>query len=690
MKCLKSLLLLALYINFQSLSQIENDVVEEQQLKSTYELDNANINDAAQLNRDVRFDLNVASRDELQSLEVLSIVQLDDVFLHKAKYGKFLSVYELKVIPSFNDETINELLPFVFVNDWGIHRSGKGLLKDVLDEENNYILAKTERALQTQRGYTTLASASNHYLGNPYKYYLRYRVARNHNFSMGLTMEKDAGEQFLWNHSKRQYGFDHLAMHFQIKNRGLLKNLILGNFSISTGQGLVFANGMYISKSSESVLFVKRNQLGLMPFNSILESGYFKGLAATLGFKKVDLTLFASQKRRDSELNADTNSLEDSYINSIYTSGFHRTTREFNTKNTVNQYDLGYNVRWSIPHFNMGQSSVFTGFKNIETGAKLDIIPQAYVYNNNAFRGSSNWVSSIDFNYYIRNINLFGELAQQMERGRALVLGTQCALGAKMDLALLYRNYNPYFNSFYANGFGEYFNNNDEQGAYAGAKYTHSRKLAFTAYYDLFKNKQLKYRQYSPGVGSEYLLSATYKPHKKINFYVQWRREVKLKNVSTDEEPLYRIAPASRSVITLALKYDMEQRFSLQTKFYKSDYYQTQRSSGLVLAQDIVYKAKKWSISTRFALFDTDGYDTRIYLYEKDVLYSFSFPAYQGKGIRYYLIAQYSLTKKVKLWLRWVHTQYHDRQRLGTAGELISGSQMDELKVQLKWLLGGR
>lgn len=690
MKCLKSLLLLALYIHLKCFSQTENDVVEDQQLKTTYELDNVNINDAVQLSRDVRFDLNSVSRDELQSLGILSITQLDNFFAHKTKYGKLLSIYELKVIPDFDNETIEEFLSFVFVRDLGIYRSGNGLLKDILDEDNNYIITRTERSLQSQRGYSIQASPGTQYLGNPYKYYIRYRIANNHNFSMGLTMEKDAGEQFLWDHSKRQYGFDHLVMHFQLKNRGLLKNLILGNFSVSAGQGLVFANGMYIAKSSESVLFVKRNQMGIMPFNSILESGYFKGLAATVALKKVDLTVFASQKRRDSEINSDTNSQGESYINSIYTSGFHRTIREFDTKNTVNQYDLGYNVRWSSPHFNIGHSSVFTSFQDVGTGLKLDIIPKSYVYNANAFRGSSNWVSSIDFNYYFKNINLFGELAQQMEKGRALVLGTQCALGAKMDLALLYRNYNPYFNSFYANGFGEYFNNNDEQGAYIGAKYTHNRKLVFTAYYDLFKNKQLKYGQYTPGLGSEYLLSATYKPHKKVSFYLQWRQSVKPKNLSADEGALYTVVPTLRSVITLALKYDLEQRFSLQTKLYRSVYHQTQRSTGLVLAQDMVYKVKKWSVSARFALFDTDGYDTRIYLYEKDVLYSFSFPAYQGKGLRYYLIAQYSLNKRIKLWVRWVHTQYHDRQSIGAAGELIRGSRADEVKVQLKWLLGAR
>ena len=90
--------------------------------------------------------------------------------------------------------------------------------------------------------------------------------------------------------------------------------------------------------------------------------------------------------------------------------------------------------------------------------------------------------------------------------------------------------------------------------------------------------------------------------------------------------------------------------------FYEDD----QKSKGFVAYQDLIYAPKSipFKVQTRFAIFDTDDYDTRIYAYENDVLYAFSVPAYYGKGTRFYLNLNYKLNRTFNFWLRYSQTYF--------------------------------
>ena len=67
---------------------------------------------------------------------------------------------------------------------------------------------------------------------------------------------------------------------------------------------------------------------------------------------------------------------------------------------------------------------------------------------------------------------------------------------------------------------------------------------------------------------------------------------------------------------------------------------------------------KPWSGGLRLQYCETDGYDSRIYAYENDVLYSYSIPAFSGKGYRYYINLQLDTGKRLSIWARWAQTLY--------------------------------
>jgi hypothetical protein len=71
-------------------------------------------------------------------------------------------------------------------------------------------------------------------------------------------------------------------------------------------------------------------------------------------------------------------------------------------------------------------------------------------------------------------------------------------------------------------------------------------------------------------------------------------------------------------------------------------------------------------------------------VYEKDVLYAFSIPAYTGKGIRTYLLAQYKIADKVTIWGRWAKFSYVNTKSTGSGLQEINGSLKNDFKVQIK------
>jgi outer membrane receptor protein involved in Fe transport len=87
----------------------------------------------------------------------------------------------------------------------------------------------------------------------------------------------------------------------------------------------------------------------------------------------------------------------------------------------------------------------------------------------------------------------------------------------------------------------------------------------------------------------------------------------------------------------------------------------------------------------RVQYFETGSYDSRIYAYESDVLYSFSIPSFSDKGFRYYVNASYAPSKNLTLWFRLAQTYYPQKATIGSGLEEIKGNRKTEIKCQFKY-----
>lgn len=82
--------------------------------------------------------------------------------------------------------------------------------------------------------------------------------------------------------------------------------------------------------------------------------------------------------------------------------------------------------------------------------------------------------------------------------------------------------------------------------------------------------------------------------------------------------------------------------------------------------------------------FNTDSYDSRIYAFERGLLYSFSFPMFYGEGLRYGLRLRADLSRRVMAMARCTVTNYFDRSAIGSGLQRIARSSQADMELQLR------
>ncbi len=620
-------------------------------------------------------DLNKATAEELRSLFILQEDQVEELIRHREENGSYLSVYELQSLHSFDTNTLYKLMPFVQVRD-NTNQMDASLLHRIFTEKNNYFVTRYERTLEDRKGYLPETDSASRYAGSPDKWYARFRVNRTGDFSFGFTMEKDAGETIAFDPSNKRMGFDYYSFHAQLQNKGRIKNIITGDYQAQFGQGLVLGGGFGMGKGSETITTVRRSNLGFMPYTSLNEFGFFRGAAVSYRLTpSLFIHSFGSQIYRDANLSSDTTS-DESFSSSMIATGFHRTPNEMAKRKLLRETNYGAVLQFKKRALDGG--AIFH-----QTLFSIPIFRTPSLYNQYSFSGDKNTNVSGYLNYTFNNITFFSEAAQTIGKGKALLAGVLSSLTPQLEVSLLYRKYDRDFQSLYSNAIAENTFPQNESGMYWGWKYLFSKKYSFTGYVDLFRFPWLRFRGYAPSNGNEWLLRFNYQPSKTIFIFLQAREENKIRNLS-DETTLYQTTIGRKRNYWINFDYVADTRWSFKTRAQFSTYRLTVTTKGFALMQDVSLNLGKLSFSARYALFDTDDYDNRQYVYENDVWLAFSFPAYYGVGTRHYALIHYKLTQKIDLWLRWAHTRYNDRDAIGSGGEMINGNTRNDLKFQAR------
>ncbi|MCH6233407.1 ComEA family DNA-binding protein [Cognataquiflexum rubidum] len=633
--------------------------------------------------------LNKTNAEELKSIFILTPAQVNSFIAYQNQFGKLISIYELQAIPDFDLETIYKLLPFVVLED---SDRMQGSLKDrILGSRDAYFIFRQNRVWETRKGYTpadTLANGAltSRYLGDPSNLYGRFRIQHSKDFSLGFTIDKDSGEQFIWNPNSKRYGFNFLSYHFTLYNQGKFRSISVGDFQMQTGQGLVFGAGFGVGKGAETITTVRRSTIGIRPYTSALEFGFFRGMAATYQAGPVNITLMASNAPRDGNLQIqlDTLETEEEIITSLQSSGLHRTATEISYKNRIREKNLGANIHYQSRKrdFQIGVNSLYTQFGQ-------DFQRNRQVYNQYEFFGKENHLHSLYFAYNFQNYFFFGETAVSKSGGKGSVLGMMSSLHPKLGFSVLWRRFDRHFHSFYGNAFSEGTRPINEHGVYFGLNYKPNQKFSWALYYDYFKFPWLRYRVYAPSSGNEWLTRFTYSPSRKILLFAQIREESKARNVSelpNNFQSSYQLSQGKKWNYAFNLDYAIDNHWSIKSRIMSSTFdFNGKKTRGFAISQDINVDYQKWRLSTRIVLFDTEDYDNRQFIFERNVLWLFSIPALNGQGMRYYILGQYKISPKLTFWARFGRTIFTDRDVIGSGLQEIQGNTITETVFQLQY-----
>ncbi|MCB9224823.1 MAG: helix-hairpin-helix domain-containing protein [Crocinitomicaceae bacterium] len=624
--------------------------------------------------------LNQTDFDELNRLGILTDIQIQSILNYTQKHGDMITIYELNAIEYLDVEAVEMILPFVRVGE-GEEKPFKW--RNAFKYGKQEVFLRYERVLSPKVGYVdvtdSLQSVNKKYLGSPDKYYVRYRNTYKDRVSWGLTAEKDAGEEFFKGNNKQ--GFDFYSGHLYFNDLWKIKRLAIGDYQFRVGQGLTMWSGFAMRKTAD-VTAARRYAGGLKPYTSVNENQFLRGVGANIEMGKFDLTVFGSYKKLDANLNTvdSTDLFFDNTFSSFQTSGYHRTVNEMDDKWAVGELITGGEIAYRGKTYRIGLASVYTKYDTPLSGTTKP-------YNAYKFNGQELLTSGINYRWYFRKLSFFGETAMSDNLKLGTVNGIAWHADPKLDLIILYRNYDKAFQSLYSTGFGESSDNSGEQGLYFGIKARLSKRISASAYYDQFQYTYFKWLTDDFSEGREVFTQFDFNINRRSSFYIRFRNKVTEKNTKEDLGGIDGQVKLNKTNVRLNYDQKINDQISLKSRIEWTRYaYDKDISHGLLMFQDVVYSFKKTPLKlySRFAVFDAGSYDARVYAYENDLLYVFSIPSYYNRGMRTYLMAKYEIGEHIDLWARWGLWSYENVQSISSGLEEIVGPRKMDFKLQLK------
>jgi len=666
-------LLLVLVLSAQERqSPLEDQLIEQLLEQIPEDMDPTDLLERWRFYMEYPLSLNAASAKDFQELIFLSPLKIEALIAYRTTYGLFQNLWELQAVPGFSIQDINQLLPFIQLGPKPPKSTSSW--KERLQDLKHDLIIRHAQQIETAQGYRITDADRARYLGDKNRYLVRYRARVSDKIQFSINMKKDAGEPFFAGNQK--YGFDFYSMSLSVKQPKKLKHIIIGDYALQLGQGLVLWNGLALGKGA-MIPQVARQGLGLRPYTSTLEYQYFRGIAATYQMKQFSITPFSSYNLIDATvLHTDSGR----YISSFGSTGYHRTVTENNNRKAASEWVSGLNMQYDQTHLSLGISAVHTAFDGFK------IPPPAF---RNQFDFSGNKLSQLHAYYNITQWNtyFYGEYARALGAGDALVVGMLRNLSPELSLVWMYRKYAKDYHQFWAQAVAETTGTRNEEGMYTGLVYQISRRLEWHSYFDIFRFPEPRYLADHSSKGVDFLSQIQFITYQKSKFSLRYRYRYREENHFPTGSIPNPLAPIDRNQFRMEYQYHASKLWSLRSRIELVSFQKHPQAAefGAMIFQDVFLNFKRLRTNFRMAYFSTESYASRIYAFENDILYAASIPAYDHRGFRIYINARVQLWSKLNLWLRVSRFHYLNRHELGSGLDRIDGSKRTEVKWQLRY-----
>ncbi|MDD8017393.1 MAG: helix-hairpin-helix domain-containing protein [Bacteroidota bacterium] len=587
-----------------------------------------------------------ATYGELTKVPFISPLLAEKILMFRDTV-RMVSVNQLLLIPEINWVLLAKITPFIILRD---DESGSSWYSITLAE----LRTRTEKRLQIQQGFQ-----KNKFLGDRNALYQRLKIG-NENIECAAVLEKDVGERM-------NDGF--IAGYLNVQNIGALQQFVVGNYSLTAGQGLSLARNMGTSKGSVMAGQIKKKREGISPSASTDEYRYFQGVAGVLHFENVKLIPFYSNRMQTATLD----SLN--VISSFYPSGIFRTTSDISKRNNVRERIYGGTLTVEIsPRIEIGTTALLIAYDK-------KLIPTLYNFENK----KSISTASLFADVVLEEIDMFGEIATNNGNSFSGIFGGIFSIGRRTSFTYHHRSFVPGYVNPLARPFGERDNISDgEIGNYFGMTFTPMDGIVFSGYADSFA---LPEQSDFGSTGKEYFVQIESKLAKSFEITAHLRtRSASRINIRTEDDERQQVNYRIGYKYTVYSNFIIAQRLEIvNVNYFPTHYFE----KGMLTFVELAFNRKSFpvSVKSRFILFDSDSYDARLYQYESNMRGGFSNPPLYGKGMRWYMIATYSMFENLFLSLRYSETKKLDVTVIGSGDDEIAGSLDNQVSLQLDFEL---
>ena len=658
--------ILMLFMVFYTLSSVaqEPDWQEDMQEWTTPEDmgDNTNMELLEDLSIN-KINLNQVTREQLEQLPFLSAQQVESIIEYLDRYGPIRSLNELKMIPELDYQTCQQLSHYVMVGKVRPDRIWPQL-SDVAKYGRHTFMATAKIPFYERRG------DRNGYMGYRMRHDLRYQFNYNNRIKFGITAAQDAGEPFFAN--RNTMGYDHYSYYFQLRNIGKLEALNLGLYRVQMGMGLVMNTGFHLGKLA-TLQSMGRNSKLLTAHTSRSVVGYLQGAAATVSLsKQFKLTAFASYRPVDATLN------EDGTARTLVNTGYHRTPTEMDKKYNTHETDLGFSIGWRKGMLYINANGIYTHLDR-----RLSPDKESTLYRRYAIEGSDLSNFSLDYGYNNYRMSFAGETAINRDGAIAAIHSLSYVVSEQIKLTAIHRYFDKSYTALHAYSFCEGGSVQNEHGIYLGINWQPARSWLIQGYADYAHFSWPRYRISAPSDAFDAMVTTKYSQQK---WSLEGRYRLHLRQ--QDNANKDRLINRTDHQVRLNWSYTVAPKLTLRTQANAvSKATEQGNQKGIMLCEEAAWKWRWLQIDANFGWFNTDDYNSRIYYFEKSVLYDHTSTMYYGQGIHYTLMAKAELGKRLTLAAKMMVTNYFDRSFISSGLQQVDRSSMADMLVQLRYAL---
>ncbi len=569
------------------------------------------------LERIINFPINLKKSTSQELLELPTIdLKLAEKIVESFKRNPFISLQKLKLDLKLSNIQF-QILNLATINS----------IKEETKQSNSSKVSNNFR-YYSRMSFDNLNSinTSDKFQGKAYDNTNKLFLSLNSiNTQIGIATKKDYYEP---------NNFDNISGFVNVKMSDY--SLYMGNFQISSANGLVFGRGMSANKGATDNDLIINNSTKVNSYSGTSDYIPFRGIAASFGGQSKTSTFgllaFASSKNVTYSLDSNSNG------RTLQKSGLYRDSAEIIRKYNTSITEFGASAEIGLSDVLLGVNyinSLYSRFLNIENKL-LNLTSNVSIF----LRDNSNQPSF-----------LF-EIARDVNSNYA-INGTYKIDYQSGNILGFARYYGQNYRAMYSRAFGEYSNNQDEIGLYLANEYA-TEKLSLYTYIDVFAKSKSDLELPIKKQGYELFQSVKTNYRNKINAKLVLR--FKKQNDYLKDNSIYKADDSEK--FQSKIEFETKSIEKLNIKFWIAfNRFNTQNSEskGTEIGFDLKYRPfENTLIGARYSHFSVDSFDAAIWSYEQIYPnYGFS-PVLTGYGNRNQIYINQKVGENLRLWFRYL------------------------------------